>query len=84
MTSATAPASTAYFTDPDHHDERVMTAGIRLAREIAEQEALKGWIARELAPGPDAVTDDDLVDYMHKTHNTVYHPGGDRADGRRR
>jgi choline dehydrogenase len=63
-----------YFTDPDHHDERVMTAGIRLAREIAEQDALKGWIARELAPGPDAVTDDDLVDYMHKTHNTVYHP----------
>src|SRR6476620_9739715 len=32
------------------------------------------WAARELAPGPDAVTDDELIDYIHKTHNTVYHP----------
>ena len=32
------------------------------------------WAAHELAPGPDAVTDDELIDYIHKTHNTVYHP----------
>lgn len=63
-----------YFTDPEGHDERVMVAGIRLAREIAEQQPLRSWVARELAPGPDAVTDDDLIDYIHKTHNTVYHP----------
>lgn len=63
-----------YFTDPDDHDMRVMLAGIRLARRIAEQTALKEWIARELTPGPDAVTDDELVDYVRKTHNTVYHP----------
>ncbi|CAN5570722.1 GMC family oxidoreductase N-terminal domain-containing protein [soil metagenome] len=63
-----------YFTDPEGHDEQVMLAGIRLARRIAEQEPLRSWIARELAPGPDAVTDDELIDYMHKTHNTVYHP----------
>jgi choline dehydrogenase len=63
-----------YFTDPDGHDERVMMAGIRLARKIAEQPALKPWVAKELAPGPDVVTDDELLDYIHKTHNTVYHP----------
>ena len=63
-----------YFTDPEGHDERVMLAGIRLARKIAEQEPLRDWIARELAPGPDATTDDELLDYVHKTHNTVYHP----------
>ena len=65
-----------YFTDPEGHDERVMLAGIRLARKIAEQEPLRSWIARELSPGSDAVTDDDLLDYIHKTHNTVYHPAG--------
>ncbi len=65
-----------YFTDPDGHDMTVMLAGLRLARRIAEQPALREWIARELAPGPDAVTDDDLVDYLTKTHNTVYHPAG--------
>jgi choline dehydrogenase len=65
-----------YFTDPDGHDDRVMLAGLKLARRIADQPQLKEWIARELAPGPDAVTDDDLLDYVHKTHNTVYHPAG--------
>jgi choline dehydrogenase len=65
-----------YFTDPDGHDMRVMLAGLRLARRIAEQEPLKEWVARELAPGPNAVTDDELADYVTKTHNTVYHPAG--------
>jgi choline dehydrogenase len=32
------------------------------------------WASAELAPGPEAQTDDELIDYMHKTHNTVYHP----------
>ncbi|UGT45227.1 GMC family oxidoreductase N-terminal domain-containing protein [Nocardia yamanashiensis] len=63
-----------YFSDPDGHDERVMLHGIRLARRIAAQPALREWAARELAPGPDAVGDDELVDYLHRTHNTVYHP----------
>ncbi|MEC3916056.1 GMC family oxidoreductase [Nocardia sp. CDC160] len=63
-----------YFSDPDGHDERVMLHGVRLARRIAEQAPLKEWVARELAPGPDAVSDDELLDYLHKTHNTVYHP----------
>ena len=65
-----------YFTDPDGHDMRVMQTGVRLARRIAEQEPLKEWVARELTPGPDAVTDDELADYIAKTHNTVYHPAG--------
>ncbi|MBJ8346696.1 GMC family oxidoreductase [Antrihabitans sp. YC2-6] len=63
-----------YFTDPDGHDERIMLAGIRLARKIADQAPLREWIARELAPGPDATTDDELLAYIHATHNTVYHP----------
>ena len=29
---------------------------------------------RELASGPDAQSDDEIIDYIHKTHNTVYHP----------
>ncbi|MCK0174368.1 GMC family oxidoreductase [Mycolicibacterium sp. F2034L] len=63
-----------YFTDPDGYDERIMLAGVRLARRIAEQKPLAQWVARELAPGPDATTDDELLDYIHQCHNTVYHP----------
>lgn len=65
-----------YFTDPEGHDEKVMLAGIRLARKIAEQEPLQEWIGRELAPGPDVQTDEELLAYIYKTHNTVYHPAG--------
>ena len=61
-----------YFTDP--HDERVMLHGIRLAREVVAQPAMAEWAGRELSPGPDARSDDELLDYVHKTHNTVYHP----------
>ncbi|MBV9798734.1 MAG: GMC family oxidoreductase N-terminal domain-containing protein, partial [Solirubrobacterales bacterium] len=63
-----------YFTDPEGHDERVMAFGMRLARKIVSQPAMAEWAGQELAPGPDAQTDDELIDYMHKTHNTVYHP----------
>ena len=63
-----------YFTDPEGYDERIMLTGVRLARKIAEQAPLARWMARELAPGPDATTDDELLDYIHQSHNTVYHP----------
>jgi choline dehydrogenase len=63
-----------YFTDPEGHDEQVMAFGIRLARKIVSQSPMAPWAGRELAPGADAQSDDELIDYMHKTHNTVYHP----------
>ncbi|MDQ3760939.1 MAG: GMC family oxidoreductase N-terminal domain-containing protein [Actinomycetota bacterium] len=65
-----------YFTDPEGHDIAVMLAGIKLGRRIGAQPALRSWIERELTPGPDAVTDDELIDYIRKTHNTVYHLAG--------
>lgn len=65
-----------YFTDPEGHDEAVMVDGIKLARKIAATEPLKGWIRRELAPGPDCQTDRQISEYVRKTSNTVYHPAG--------
>ncbi|MBB3661699.1 choline dehydrogenase-like flavoprotein [Prauserella sediminis] len=61
-----------YFTHP--HDMRVMTEGIKLARRIAEQPAMRDWAGTELFPGPDVRTDDEIADYIRRTHNTVYHP----------
>lgn len=65
-----------YFTDADGHDERVLLAGIKLARRIAEQPALRDWVKRELAPGPSVQTDAALSEYARRTANTVYHPAG--------
>jgi choline dehydrogenase-like flavoprotein len=61
-----------YFTDP--HDMRVMVHGIKLARRIVAQEPMREWAGAELYPGPDVHTDDEIADYISKTHNTVYHP----------
>lgn len=63
-----------YFTDADNADERKLVAGIRLARELAKTEALSGWIVREIAPGPDVQSDEELGAYARRYSNTVYHP----------
>ena len=63
-----------YFTDP--HDMRVMVAGIRRAREIVAQPAMAEWAGEELYPGAEVQTDEQLQDYIRRTHNTVYHPVG--------
>ncbi|MBT2526509.1 GMC family oxidoreductase N-terminal domain-containing protein [Streptomyces sp. ISL-99] len=63
-----------YFTH--EHDIRVMTHGLRLAREITAQAPMADWTGAELAPGPDAATDEELFAYIRETHNTVYHPAG--------
>ena len=65
-----------YFTDPEGHDMAVAVAGIRLAREIVSQPAMAAWAGRELAPGEQAQTDEEIADYVRRTHNTVYHPVG--------
>ena len=65
-----------YFTDPEGHDERVMVAGVKLARELAQQSALKEWIKQELSPGPEVQSDEAISEYVRRTANTVYHPAG--------
>ncbi len=66
----------AYFTDPEGHDERVLVTGVKLARELAQQPALKQWIKQELSPGPAVQTDEAISEYVRRTANTVYHPAG--------
>ena len=61
-----------YFSHP--HDREVMIRGFRVAREIAAAPALKDWVGKELAPGEQDSTDEELFEYIRKTHNTVYHP----------
>jgi choline dehydrogenase-like flavoprotein len=62
-----------YFTDPEGHDERVLVAGMRMARRIAATEPMAGWVSRELFPGPEVVSDADLSEIARATHHTVYH-----------
>src|SRR5699024_1570143 len=65
-----------YFTDEEGHDMRVAVAGIRKAREIVSQPAMDAYRGRELFPGEDVRTDEEIAEYVAKTRNTVYHPSG--------
>ncbi|MFI9204765.1 GMC family oxidoreductase [Streptomyces sp. NPDC053048] len=65
-----------YFTDEEDYDARTLVDGIRLAREIAKTEPLAGWLKREVCPGPEITSDEDLSEYARKVAHTVYHPAG--------
>ena len=65
-----------YFTDAEGYDAATIVAGLRAAREVAKQEPFKGWLKREVAPGPSVVSDEALSEYGRKVAHTVYHPAG--------
>lgn len=65
-----------YFTDEEDYDGRTLVDGIRLARRVAEAEPLKGWLRREVCPGPEVTSDEDLSAYARSVAHTVYHPAG--------
>ena len=57
-------------------DRSVTVAGMRIVRKIMTAPALKDVVGNEFAPGPDAQSDEELLDYVMKTAETTYHPIG--------
>ncbi|MET8677796.1 GMC oxidoreductase [Streptomyces sp. NPDC004647] len=65
-----------YFTDENDYDGRTLVDGIRIAREIARTEPLAKWLKREVCPGPEVTSDEEISEYARKVAHTVYHPAG--------
>lgn len=65
-----------YFTDPEGYDAATLVDGLRAARKVAQQSPFKDWIVREVAPGPQVQSDEDLSAYARSVAHTVYHPAG--------
>ena len=57
-------------------DRETLVAGIRIARQIGEADALSKCWAHEMNPGPDRTTDEELLDYARSTSATTYHVMG--------
>ena len=66
-----AITANAYSTN---HDVAEMLAAVKFVRRIAAQPALASLIDAELRPGPDCVTDQDLIADIRQRSGTVYHP----------
>lgn len=65
-----------YFTDDEGHDERILVEGIRLARQVAAEEPMASRLVREVFPGPDVRSFEDISRLARLTHQTVYHVSG--------
>lgn len=63
-----------YWSDPADRDLAIK--GLRLAREIMTQPAMKRYVQREVLPGSNLRTDAELFDYACANAKTDHHPVG--------
>lgn len=63
-----------YWADP--YDREMSLRGLRLAREIMQQDALKPYVLAERLPGPDVQTEADEIAYACRHAKTDHHPVG--------
>ncbi|HET9080697.1 MAG TPA: GMC family oxidoreductase N-terminal domain-containing protein [Trebonia sp.] len=57
-------------------DGRALLASLKLSREVGEAKALNEFRAREIAPGPDVRTDEELLEYGMRNLITYHHQVG--------
>lgn len=57
-------------------DRRTMVAGIKAARKIANSRTMREFIAREVKPGPEHQTDEELLEFVRNNGATIFHPAG--------
>jgi choline dehydrogenase-like flavoprotein len=67
-----------YLSDPA--DLRTLVAGLRVAKEIARQNALEPYTEAAYNP-PESDSDADMADYVRDVATTLFHPAGTCAMG---
>jgi choline dehydrogenase-like flavoprotein len=63
-----------YWSDP--YDREMSIKGLRLAREIMTQPALRRYVQTEVLPGTRLTSDQELFDYACANAKTDHHPVG--------
>src|SRR6478609_1006145 len=76
-----APPSVLFDYLRTDYDMQAVIFGIRLARKIAEQPALRAYVAEELQPGVSVTSDDDLAAYVRESGVSNQHPTSSCAMG---
>ncbi|NKI17123.1 choline dehydrogenase [Spongiibacter sp. KMU-166] len=60
----------------EEEDRQVMIAAVRKTRAIFEAPVLAPWRKEELVPGPEVESDEDILEFIRNTGESVYHPVG--------
>jgi choline dehydrogenase len=63
------------------NDRREWVEMVRAAREILEQPAFAPFSAGEISPGPEVMTDEEIIDWVAKDAETALHPSCTAAMG---
>ncbi|MDT0594118.1 GMC family oxidoreductase [Glaciecola petra] len=63
-------------------DQKVMIDGVKKAREILAAKAFTQYQSREIGPGPEAQSDAEILSFIRKRAETIYHPIGTCKMGR--
>ena len=58
------------------YDRQIMLECVRLSREIFAQQAFEPFRGAELYPGTDRQTDEELMDFIRRKAESIYHPIG--------
>jgi len=57
-------------------DRNKILAGIRIVRDIIDQACFDEYRGKELSPGPDKISDDELLSWLRSAAMTTFHPVG--------
>jgi choline dehydrogenase len=60
-----------YLTDK--HDKKAVVIALRLLRKLAQQPALQELISREVRPGAELTSNEDLLEYAKHCGHTCWH-----------
>jgi len=71
-----------YLSDPEGTDLARMVEAVKLSRELLSQSAFDAHRAHELYPGEAAQSDAELIDFIRRKAESIYHPIGTCRMGR--
>lgn len=69
-----------YLTDAD--DRAIVIRSLKILRDLARTPEISAQIKREVLPGPQVTSDDDLLEYARSTGQTSWHTVGTCKMGR--
>jgi choline dehydrogenase len=70
-----APSMQPFYLSTEN-DRRTAVDGVKLARRLAATRALGPFVVDEYAPGAQAASDADLLEFVRNHAGTIFHPSG--------
>ena len=73
---STTPPKIKYNFLSKKIDKDTIVSGMKIVRQWVNSKAMQNIRGNELAPGPDVIDDNDLLEWVKETAETTYHPVG--------